>query len=86
MNIIKVFQKIVFLLCCLPAALLAQDASNMIPKQSAVKDTSRQTDLIDIAKDLFQINPKKPRYSGKRRSIFLSCPFPEPYRVAPGVR
>ena len=60
----------------LPAALYAQDASNMIPKQSAVKDTSRQTDLIDIAKELFKINPQKPRVQQEKKIYFSILPIP----------
>src|ERR1700743_1644265 len=67
---------IVICLCLLPAALFAQDASNMIPKQSAVKDTARQTDLIDIAKDLFNINPQKPRVQREKKIYFSILPVP----------
>ena len=52
--------KSVFIIICLfPFALLAQDASNMIPHKNMVKDTSRQTDLIDVAKEVFHITPHK---------------------------
>lgn len=60
----------------LPAALYAQDASNMIPKQGAVKDTSLQTDLIDIAKELFKINPQKPRVQQEKKIYFSILPIP----------
>lgn len=60
----------------LPAALYAQDASNMIPKQSVVKDTARQTDLIDIGKHLFNINPKKPRVQREKKVYFSILPVP----------
>lgn len=63
-------------LCLLPAFSFAQDASNMIPQQSAGKDTSRQTDLIDIAKDLFHINPKKPRIQREKKIYFSILPIP----------
>jgi len=63
-------------LCLLPAFSFAQDASNMIPKQSAVKDTSRQTDLIDVAKELFHINPKKPRIQREKKIYFSILPIP----------
>jgi hypothetical protein len=66
----------VICLCLLPAALLAQDASNVIPKQSAVKDTARQTDLIDIAKELFNINPQKPRVQREKKIYFSILPVP----------
>lgn len=56
--------------------LYAQDASNMIPKQSMIKDTSRQTDLIDIAKDLFNINPQKPRVQREKKIYFSILPIP----------
>jgi len=70
------FKWVVFLFCCFPTLLLAQDASNMIPKQSAAKDTSRQTDLIDIAKELFKINPQKPRTQQEKKIYFSILPIP----------
>ena len=65
---------IILSLCLLPVALFAQDASNTIPKQSTVKDTARQTDLIDIAKQLFNINPQKPRVQREKKIYFSILP------------
>ena len=48
----------------------------MIPKQSTVKDTSRQTDLIDIAKDIFHINPKKTAAEREKKVYFSILPIP----------
>ncbi|WP_121810904.1 BamA/TamA family outer membrane protein [Mucilaginibacter kameinonensis] len=62
--------------CLFPAITFAQDASNTIPKQSAVKDTSRQTDLIDIAKDMFNIAPQKPRVQREKKIYFSILPIP----------
>jgi hypothetical protein len=62
--------------CLVPIISFAQDASNMIPKQSAVKDTSRQTDLIDIGKQLFHINPQKPRVQREKKIYFSILPIP----------
>ena len=67
---------VIFIVCCFPVTAIAQDASNMIPKQSAVKDTSRQTDLIDIAKNLFSINPKEPRVQREKKIYFSILPVP----------
>ena len=72
-------QALVFgiIMCCLaPVLCRAQDATNTIPKQSEVKDTSRQTDLIDIAKGLFRINLKKPRMQGEKKIYFSILPVP----------
>src|ERR1700742_1686227 len=76
MKSIQFFITILFLAALSPASLLAQDASNMIPKQSAVKDTSKQTDLIDIAKNLFNINPQKPRVQREKKIYFSILPIP----------
>ena len=76
MKINRLFQGAIFLLCFVPATLQAQDASNMIPKQGTVKDTSRQTDLIDIAKNLFNINPKEPRVQREKKIYFSILPIP----------
>lgn len=72
----KICIKLCSIYCFFPAILFAQDASNMIPKQSTVKDTSRQTDLIDIAKELFHINPAKPRMQGEEKVYFSILPIP----------
>lgn len=64
-------------MCCFfPAAIFAQDASNTIPEQSTVKDTSRQTDLIDIAKGLFHINSKANRIPREKKVYFSILPIP----------
>ena len=76
MNFKKMIGGISFCCLWLPTALHAQDASNMIPKQSAVKDTSRQTDLIDIAKNLFNISPQKPRVQREKKIYFSILPIP----------
>lgn len=75
MKVQKSIVNLFFLLCCSPA-VLAQDASDMIPKQGALKDTSRQTDLIDIAKGLFNINPKNPRVQKEKKIYFSFLPIP----------
>src|ERR1700754_1490628 len=76
MKVNVIFHWIMFLICAIPATVMAQDASNIIPKQSAVKDTSRQTDLIDIAKNLFNINPKEPRIQREKKIYFSILPVP----------
>jgi hypothetical protein len=68
--------KILFFLCCIvPIALFAQNASNMIPQKNVVKDTARQTDLIDLAKDWFHIRPQKIRVQGEKRIYFSILPI-----------
>jgi hypothetical protein len=68
--------KILFFLCCLmPAALFAQNASNMIPQKNTIKDTARQTDLIDLAKDWFHINPHKSREEHEKTIYFSILPI-----------
>src|ERR1700744_3951262 len=76
MNFKKIIGSISFCCLWLPTGLHAQDASNMIPKQSTVKDTSRQTDLIDIAKDLFKINLQQPRVQREKKIYFSILPIP----------
>ncbi|MFI5159577.1 MAG: BamA/TamA family outer membrane protein, partial [Sphingobacteriales bacterium] len=62
--------------CLAPIISFAQDASNMIPKQSTIKDTSRQTDLIDIGKKLFHIHPERPRVQQEKKIYFSILPIP----------
>jgi hypothetical protein len=57
-----------------PCILLAQDASNLIPKKDIVKDTSTQKDLVDIAKSLFHIKPTKKRKLEDKRVYFSFLP------------
>jgi hypothetical protein len=52
-------RSVFIILSLFPFVLLAQDASNMIPHKSMAKDTSRQMDLIDVAKEVFHITPHK---------------------------
>ncbi len=57
--------------CLAPVFSHAQDATNMIPKQSSVKDTSKQTDLIDLAKALFHID-KIHTSTQRQKKIYFS--------------
>lgn len=64
------------LACCLcPCALYAQSAANMMPQNKKNTDTARQTDLIDVAKKLFHINPQKPRNQNDKKIYFSVLPF-----------
>jgi hypothetical protein len=57
--------------------LFAQDATTIIPgNNNTVKDTSRQTDLIDITKELFNISPKKAREEKEKKIYFSVLPVP----------
>ena len=68
-------KRVLVILCLLPGALLAQDASSILPQNNAVKDTARQTDLIDIAKDLFHIRPQKIREQREKKIYFSLLPI-----------
>ena len=56
-----------------PFIVLAQDASNIMPHRKVLKDTTEQLDLIDIAKTLFKINPKK--IPKQRKAYFSLLPL-----------
>jgi hypothetical protein len=58
-----------------PYQLFAQNAPNMMPQNNVVQDTARQTDLIDIAKGLFHINPKKIRLQRGKKIYFSILPI-----------
>lgn len=63
------------LLLLLPVALFAQSTSGMLPPQgNIVADTANQTDLIDLAKDLFRIKPGKIREQKGQRVYFSILP------------
>jgi hypothetical protein len=72
--------------CLVPAFSRAQDATNMIPKQSTAKDTSRQTDLIDIAKTLFHLTPKEPGTKKEKKVYFSFLPVRPELILAPRAR
>lgn len=69
-----IFRSLLVVLFILPAALLGQNGPNTIPQNSTVKDTARQTDLIDIAKDLFNIKPQKIREERDKKIYFSILP------------
>jgi len=61
--------------CCLfHYGSFAQNAPNVIPQNNIVKDTARQTDLIDIGKALFRISPKKIREQRDKKLYFSILP------------
>jgi hypothetical protein len=72
-----IFYKIfIIILSCLvsPALLLAQNAGDVVPVNKQIKDTSRQTDLIDVAKELFQISPNHAREQRAKKIYFSVLP------------
>ncbi|MET0463164.1 MAG: hypothetical protein ABW007_08415 [Chitinophagaceae bacterium] len=66
---------LIIFLCLLPALARAQKASNTIPQNKPITDTSHQTDLVDVAKDVFNINPKKIQQKRDRKIDFSLLPF-----------
>jgi hypothetical protein len=69
-------QKCIFIILCLfPASILAQDASNMIIQKTAIKDTTKQTDLIDVAKRLFHITPPNVQVPQNKKVYFTVLPI-----------
>lgn len=71
----SLFKIAVFVLCLSPFAALAQNASSIIPVNKPAQDTSEQTDLIDIGKELFQIHNKKPRDQKEKKVFFSILPI-----------
>lgn len=68
-------------LCLFSGGVSAQSTPNMLPQKAVVQDTARQTDLIDLAKDLFHISPKKMREERGKRIYFSILPVSS---AAPG--
>lgn len=63
-------------LCLIPCFVVAQTPGSIIPQKSVeVKDTARQKDLIDIAKQLFHVKPKKIRVERDKTFYFSFLPF-----------
>jgi hypothetical protein len=68
-------KRLIIFLCLLPAIARAQKASNTIPQNKPITDTSGQTDLVDVAKDVFNISPKKIQQKRERKIDFSLLPF-----------
>lgn len=68
-------KRFLILFCFYPAVLFAQSAPGELPEANMVKDTSRQTDLIDIAKDVFHIRPHKIRQQNDKTLYFTLLPI-----------
>ncbi len=66
--------KVLIVLWMFPISVLAQNGPNTLPQNNAVKDTARQTDLIDIAKELFHIHPQKIREERDKKIYFSILP------------
>jgi len=58
----------------LPVCASAQNAGNVLPENNQVLDTAKQRDLIDIAKSLFHIKPKKITAQKGKRLYFSILP------------
>ncbi len=68
------------LFCFISCVLMAQNSPNTMPQTVLVKDTSAQRDLIDVAKDVFNIKPGKLREEREKKIYFTFLPF----SAAPG--
>ncbi|TWR31522.1 hypothetical protein FPZ43_03350 [Mucilaginibacter pallidiroseus] len=61
-------------LCLVCTSAFSQNASTIIPDNNTVKDTSRQTDLIDIANRLFSFKEQKIRQEKDKKVYFSILP------------
>ncbi len=70
------YRLLIYFLLFFPAIALAQNANTIIPQEEQeLKDTARQTDLIDIGKAFFKIKPKKVETRTDKRVTFSFLPF-----------
>ena len=70
------FRSLLILLCLLPWLVKAQTPGSIIPQKNVeIKDTARQTDLIDVAKQIFRIKAKKIRTERDKNFYFTFLPF-----------
>ncbi len=68
-------KRLIIFLCLLPVLARAQKASNTIPQNKPITDTTLQTDLVDVAKDVFNISPKKIQRKREKKIDFSLLPF-----------
>lgn len=66
---------ITFLCLFLTATLFAQNATTIVPVTTTVRDTAKQTDLIDLAKDLFRIKKNVDTVEDGKKFYFSILPF-----------
>lgn len=59
----------------LPLSVSAQNAGDLLMPDKTLQDTAKQTDLIDIAKTLFQIRPNKIREQKDKKLYFSILPI-----------
>jgi hypothetical protein len=64
-----------FILLLITIGANAQNASNMIRSNNVVRDTAMKTDLIDIAKTLFNIKGKPKTNPGDKKVFFSLLPI-----------
>jgi len=69
----KILLLVLFIL--LPFITYSQNASNAISENNIVRDTSRQTDLIDIAKRILKITPKTVEEERNKKIYFSILPI-----------
>jgi len=65
---------IVIVCCTTPVVVFGQNAGDVVPVNKQIRDTSRQTDLIDIAKAFFHISPHHARLQGEKKVYFSILP------------
>jgi hypothetical protein len=68
------FFKVCLIVMMLPLCTNAQNAGNVLPENNQVLDTAKQTDLIDIAKSLFHIKPRKIKEQKGKHLYFSILP------------
>jgi hypothetical protein len=69
------FKALVIILLLSPAVMYAQSASDVIPLDKEIGDTTRKTDLIDIGKKLFSIRPQHIREEKDKKVYFSLLPI-----------
>jgi len=67
--------RILIILSLLPFSLLAQDAAGILPEKPKLKDTSKQRDLIDIAKSWLHIKSKTIKAEREKMIYFTLLPL-----------
>jgi outer membrane protein assembly factor BamA len=66
---------IIIVLCLLSESVFAQNASDVVPVNKEIKDTTGQTDLIDVAKDVLRLKSQKTRVVTERKIYFSILPI-----------
>jgi hypothetical protein len=68
-------KKLALVVCLYPAICVAQNAPGALPQDNVVKDTARQTDIVDLGKTVLHVKPKPVEEEADRTVYYSFLPL-----------